>query len=43
VVSLSILGMFLSRPFHKLMAMSWIALALLGVVFAAGFPLYVLG
>jgi len=35
--------LFLSRPFHKLMAMTWLALALVGVMFAAGFPLYVLG
>jgi hypothetical protein len=33
----------LAGPFHKLMAMRWLALALVGVVFAAGFPLYVLG
>lgn len=42
VITTWALLLFLSRPFHKRMAMSWLALALVGVVFAAGFPLYVL-
>ncbi len=35
--------LLLSRPLGKVMALSWFALAFLGVLFAAAFPLYVLG
>ena len=33
----------LAGPLGRVMAMGWLALALVGVAFAAGFPLYVLG